>query len=1304
MKRYPSSRCLFIVMLTIITVTGGVFGLAVLHTTPGTLGIRTVQLTAAIVTIAVWVLVVWRLMVSARGSPKAPAKSGHSRPHDGKTCRLLATTTGVAVLGLMATGAAVFTTYRAIMHDAQARFEHQSERLVSDIKKRLMQVKYGLSEFRGLYAANTSVSRERFREYAASRNLQEEFPGAVGIGFIERVKRADLDAFIASERADGEPDFSVRSLASPGSPLEFATDLYVVKYCFPKEQNTEKWGLDIGSEEIRREAVERAVRTGEPTISGKIRLVQDHSRRTGFLFLLPVYKPGSSPTTTDERKASLMGVLYSPMILEEVLRGLPDSYRGELDCEIFDSEQPHIATKLMSLCLRASEVNDTSAAVAHADRMFHLTTNATIGGRPWTIITSTTPVFEGAIDRTTPALLGVGGTILSVMSAGIIWTLGSGRARALRLAESMTADLAAALRETEALRTALDAHAIVSITDPSGKIIFANDTFCTISGYSREELIGHNHNLLNSGYHPKAFWIEMWKTIASGRVWHGEVCNRAKNGSLYWVDSIIAPFRGADGRIEKYVSIRTDITARKQAEADLINALKDARELAAAIDGHADSVILVDVSGRITRVNPAFERLTGYTRAEAIGQPFESLRGSKTPTQVYEAIWAAIRAGRAWSGRLCHRRARREAGACRVRLPILGQDAGTPVSCEEYWVDASITPVRDADDRVTGFVAIERDVTEAVAAEEVERHRSEAIEARYAVARVLNGMGDLATRLGDAVEITFNMKNMEVQKKGGVFLLEEGDTHLRMFVWRGQFSQEFLRDEAAVPLGRCLCGRAALSGEIIVSDNCFTDHRHENHWPNMKPHGHYIVPLMDHSTPGRASCVGVMFLYTEVNPIATTERLNGLREIGELMALAILKERANRMLEKARAAAENANRAKSAFLANMSHEIRTPLTAILGYADLLREEESATISPEQRTQTIDTIRRAGQHLLTIINDILDLSKIEAGRMSVERIETPLLGVLREVESFMRVRAAAGGLTLTTRLARPLPDRILSDPTRLRQILMNLVGNAVKFTEIGSVTITADAVERDGQSRLVIDVEDTGAGLTEEQASRLFEPFSQADASTTRRFGGTGLGLTICRRLANLMGGDVTLHRTQPGRGSCFRVELPLVPAPSAAMVANLDALTAAPAPAPSQPRVSLRGRILLAEDGPDNQRLIAFHLRNAGAEVAIADNGRIALEMIDRAAAGGAPFDLLLTDVQMPEMDGYTLARTLRERGSTLPIIALTAHAMAEDRERCLQAGCDDFATKPIDKPALLATCARWMGRRDEARATAETA
>ncbi len=403
----------------------------------------------------------------------------------------------------------------------------------------------------------------------------------------------------------------------------------------------------------------------------------------------------------------------------------------------------------------------------------------------------------------------------------------------------------------------------------------------------------------------------------------------------------------------------------------------------------------------------------------------------------------------------------------------------------------------------------------------------------------------------------------------------------------------------------------------------------------------------------------------------------------------------NAALETARLDADAANKAKSEFLANMSHEIRTPLTAILGFADVLLEDGSIESAPRERVNAIETIKNAGTHLLTIINDILDLSKIEADMMTVEHIDTPLVGVIREVESLLRPRAASKGVELNTRLTRPVPARVISDPTRLRQILMNLTGNALKFTESGEVSLAVDIGGDDKHPRLVIDVEDTGPGMTPEQAARLFTPFRQADGTVSRKHGGTGLGLTISRRLATLMGGVVELRRTEPGKGSSFRFEIPLEAAPGAELVSSLDAVTIPRATKTAVPAITLRGRILLAEDGPDNQRLITFHLRKAGAHVEIADNGRRALEMIEQADAAGTPYDLLLTDIQMPEMDGHTLSRSLRRRGNQMPIVALTAHAMAEDRAACLAAGCNDYATKPIDKAALLATCRTWIDRRD---------
>ncbi|MDP1663350.1 MAG: CHASE domain-containing protein [Phycisphaerales bacterium] len=390
-------------------------------------------------------------------------------------------------------------------------------------------------------------------------------------------------------------------------------------------------------------------------------------------------------------------------------------------------------------------------------------------------------------------------------------------------------------------------------------------------------------------------------------------------------------------------------------------------------------------------------------------------------------------------------------------------------------------------------------------------------------------------------------------------------------------------------------------------------------------------------------------------------------------------------------AAESASRAKSEFLANMSHEIRTPLTAIMGYADLLRDDGDLSRAPESRVATIDTIRDAGQHLISVINNILDLSKIEADKLDIVRGVTPLAEIIGDVHSEARQRCGKAGVRVLVAPATPFPDRIVSEPTFLRRILTQLVANAVKFTDAGTVTIRPAVVASISGACLRIDVEDTGSGMTREQSEKLFQPFSQVDSGMNRRFGGTGLGLLISKKLAVLIGGDVTLLHTAPGLGSAFRLELPLEVAPGSSMTsAATPALDVAPAGVPSS---TFSGRILLAEDGPDNQRLIKLHLTKAGATVDIAENGLVALAMIDVAAAQGKPYTLLVSDMQMPEMDGYTLAQTLRQRGSVLPIVAVTAHAMAEDREKCLAAGCDDYDSKPIDRARLIAMCQCWNGR-----------
>jgi len=401
-------------------------------------------------------------------------------------------------------------------------------------------------------------------------------------------------------------------------------------------------------------------------------------------------------------------------------------------------------------------------------------------------------------------------------------------------------------------------------------------------------------------------------------------------------------------------------------------------------------------------------------------------------------------------------------------------------------------------------------------------------------------------------------------------------------------------------------------------------------------------------------------------------------------------------LRKATENAESANQSKSEFLANMSHEIRTPMTAILGYADNLLDLD---LSPEDRTAATQVIRRNGRHLLELINDILDLSKIEAGRIEPDFVKCSPVKIAAEVHALMQCRSAPKNLEWSAEIQGPTPEFITTDPARLRQILINLVGNAIKFTRTGKVLLTVswpnDPVHESkhrGRKPLRFEVSDTGIGITPQQFRALFRPFMQADSSTTRKYGGTGLGLSISKRLAQMLGGDLTATSI-PGHGSVFSLTIDTGDLKDARILESarlqnisLDA-DAEPSSQESPPTENaLRGgKILLAEDGLDNQRLLAFILRKAGAEVAVAENGEEACKQVQQASAADKPFDVILMDMQMPVLDGYDAARRLRDAGSNIPIIALTAHAMKGDRKKCVQAGCDDYATKPIDRNSLIA-------------------
>jgi PAS domain S-box-containing protein len=684
--------------------------------------------------------------------------------------------------------------------------------------------------------------------------------------------------------------------------------------------------------------------------------------------------------------------------------------------------------------------------------------------------------------------------------------------------ERREADFRRTLETTEATAARLRelSHAVeqspasVVITDPQGSIKYVNPGFSAATGYAPAETIGKNPRLLKSGVHPAEFYRKMWEVLRCGEVWHGEICNRRKNGSLFWEDATIAPVLDGDGRASHFVAVKIDVTARKQAEEALRASENRYRLLAENI---TDVVWTVDLDMRPTYVSPSIQAFCGFTPEE----------------------WMA------------------------------------------KTVEEKFTPESAAILKRGFFNAVSL-----VLDDPSQLGRSQCMEAEY---RCKNGR-----------TLWMELKMSWIMGKDG-------------------------RPEGALGISRDVTERRKAAEELREK----------------------------------------------------TRRL----------------EEANRELAEASLAAQAANVAKSRFLANMSHEIRTPLNAILGFTEILvRNPDRA--GPAERLNYLHTIHNSGEHLLSLINDILDLSKIEAERLELEQIRFSPQQVIGEVVSMLHVRALEKGLTLACYWVGPAPETIVGDPERFRQMLMNVVGNALKFTTAGGVSIESRLIDDSGGPRLSVRVIDTGCGIPEDKIDTIFDPFVQTDSSVTRKYGGTGLGLTICRRIAAALGGTITVS-SRVGEGSTFTLLLPTGPLEQLRRP-DAPAGDGPPTPCPARPPDSILldgARILVAEDGETNRKLFSLVLRHAGATVTMAENGRMALDLALR-----EPTDLILMDMQMPVMDGYTATTRLREQGFAAPIIALTAHAMKGDQERCLAAGCSGYLSKPVDAGRLLATIAASLAGR----------
>jgi PAS domain S-box-containing protein len=786
--------------------------------------------------------------------------------------------------------------------------------------------------------------------------------------------------------------------------------------------------------------------------------------------------------------------------------------------------------------------------------------------------------------------------------------------------------LRVSLKELRDMRAALDEHAIVAMTDAQGRITFVNDKFCTISKYSREELLGQDHRLINSGFHPKEFIRDLWTTISQGRVWQGEIKNRAKDGSFYWVGTTIVPFLNENGTPRQYVAIRTDITKRKRAD----EALRVSEERYRAMT-NASSQVRYYMSPDWSEMRQLQgENFLASTEATNRNWLQEYIHPDDQP-RLLEAIRHAVQTGTVFE--LEHRVLRIDG--------TLG------------WTFSRALPIRNATGEIVEWFGAASDITAQKEAEEALRDSKQRLE-HY----TSDLTREVAERTQD-LEAARNYFRDFVLRAPIAMCVVEADG--RIVLRNEQFVGLFGYDEAAVPT-------------LAEWWSCSSPDPEYRNWVLTN----WTAAVQTAATQSRA-ITPVEYRVTCADGNVRHVEISGVTlEHAFLSTFVDVTERcqAEAELHRRRQEAEAANQAKSEFLATMSHEIRTPMNAILGTAQIL---ERGQLNADQQ-HLVGTIRTAGRSLLGILNDVLDLSKIEAGHFKLEQSPFVLSNVLSNLIDVLTPTAASKGLVLTL---APLPegiDALIGDAQRLGQVLYNLTGNAVKFTATGQVTVSvALRSAHAGLVALRFAVRDTGIGIAVDQIERLFDAFIQADSATQRQYGGTGLGLAISRQLVTLMGGEISVT-SQPGEGSEF------------SFVLRMEAVASITEEAPKAVIASglrLAGlHLLLVDDSTVNQDVARRLLALEGATCEIADDGRQAVE---RLRSGPGDFDLVLMDVQMPEMDGLEATRALRsELGlSSLPVIALTAATLPSQRERAAAAGMNDFIAKPLELDTMVAIILR---------------
>ncbi|WP_323900125.1 CHASE domain-containing hybrid sensor histidine kinase/response regulator [Aeromonas caviae] len=1243
----------------------------------------------------------------------------------------------VFLSGLLLTAGLTLQLDRKQEQDRQEAYQNFTTQFADTVEERITRYQYGLRGARGaiLVAGEQGISRADFRRYSASRDMKVEFPGARGFGFIRRVPLADEAAFVARARQDDAPGFAIRQLQP------HAGERYVVQYVEPQAGNQQAIGLDIASEANRKAAADAAMRSGQVQLTAPITLVQAMKAPSkSFMMLMPIYRDGMARDSEAQRVAATLGWSYASILMDEVmgairinpeltqftlsdvsdprkpvvfyasraadgavigsrsvtktilgrtwqievrfqpaflaglhqnnlyavgllgvlaslgftimvflwssrrlrqqqlidaqarmaaivessidgiigktLQGVVISWNRGAE-EIFGYRADEALGKTMAQLVvpddLAYEEEDILARICRGERLVHFTTRRRHkNGQLIDVSVSVSPIIDDsgrivgasktvrdiseqvAIERqmkelnayleemvatrtaeldrarrvlrtvldAVPSMIGYwdkqlvnrvanhayhtwfgvdpdtlpGMSMVDLLGKDLFaanrphidavlrgdeqtferailgpdgkerhslahyipdWIDGEVQGFYMMMHDVTELvegrqQLAAALRENQVLLQTINEQLLYSVSDPNGVIIEANDQFCLVLGYTREEIIGRDHHLFSSGLHPAAFWQNMWDTVLANKAWHGEICNKGKDGSLLWFDTVIAPCLDSEGQLERFVALRIDVTERRAADEErkrlnvlLGNVLRSASEV---------SIIATDQDGRITIFNSGAQSMLGYQEDEMVGR-------------------------------------------CTLAMIHLPDEVNAR-------------------------------------GEELSRQYGQAIEGFRVFVHVPEFVAP--------------------ETREWTYVCKDGS-------WRRvTLAVTAMRDEQGV-----------LTGYLGIATDITIRKQFEN------------------------------------------------------------------SLELARQQAEQANVAKSQFLANMSHEIRTPMNAVLGMLQLVRQTPLDT----RQQDYVVKAQSAAQSLLALLNDILDFSKIDAGKLELDIHAFSLEDMLRELAVVLSGNQHHKTVELMFEVDPSLPLEVRGDKLRILQILINLGGNALKFTEAGQVVIHLSALRQDAASvTLQVSVTDTGIGITPEQLSRIFNGFTQAESSTTRRFGGSGLGLVICQRLVALMGSELRVD-SEPGRGSCFSFELCLEVENKALSISVVA------------PDIS-HCHVLVVDDSEISREILVNTIEMRGWSCDAVESGAKALVKFISALKAGRPYDVVLVDWRMPEMDGVATAKLIKQQFPDVAcpvVIMLSAYGREllgkiSEQDRVIFR---DILTKPITPQQLIASIAR---------------